>query len=265
MVLEVSDSIWMVLKANLNLLVSAITTLFSVVLGSSQTMIKFMFNTVRSFPIPATFKFRKFLFQIIFFTTLYYLLQSSQDRYAPIAMNINSGWGSKLADALEDSVSSVLVATMKLSLFHGLFTWLTHNIFGAHVVYLPAILASILAAAPFLETYWCCLPAFLDLWLSQDRFYLGLLLVLIHFIVPSNFNPIIHSEIKGGGHPYLTALSIVGAMYLFGIEGAILGPLLLCLLVVLGTVTVNSLNSSPTTFTHQSSVEEPSSIASPAT
>lgn len=99
-------------------------------------------------------------------------------------MNINSAWGSRLTDALEDSVSSVLIATLKLSLFHGLFFWLTHTLFGAHIVYLPSILASVLAAAPFLETYWCSFPAFLDLWLSQDRFYLGLTLVLIHFIVP---------------------------------------------------------------------------------
>lgn len=95
-------------------------------------------------------------------------------------------------------MSSVLVATLKLSLFHGLFTWLTHTVFGAHIIYLPAVLASLLAAAPFLETYWCSVPAFLDLWLSQDRLYLGLILVLIHFIVPSNFNYIMYSEIKGG-------------------------------------------------------------------
>jgi predicted PurR-regulated permease PerM len=197
-------------------------------------------------------------------------------------MNINSAWGMRLADALEDSISSVLVATMKLSLFHGLFTWLTHTVFGAHVVYLPAILASILAAAPFLECYWCVVPAFLDLWLSQDRFYLGLVLFLIHFIVPSNFNPVVHSEIKGGGHPYLTvsltwfqrlrlkilvfqALSIVGGMYLFGIEGAVLGPLLLCLLVVLSTITVNNLNTPTNSFTHQSSIDGSNSIATPAT
>lgn len=108
----------------------------------------------------------------------------------------------------------------------------------------------------------CCFPAFLDLWLSQDRFYLGLTLVLVHFIIPSNFNVLVYSEIKGGGHPYLTALSIIGGIGFFGIQGAILGemkrwsnrfiwfnnllgPLMLCLLVVLSTITVNSLSSSP--------------------
>lgn len=158
---------------------------------------------------------------------------------------MNLPWGSQIAEILEDSISSVLIATIKLALFHGLFTWLTHTVFGAHIVYLPAVLAAVLAAAPFLETYWCSVPAFLDLWLSQDRFYLGLLLVLIHFIVPSNFNPIIHSEIKGGGHPYLTGLSIAGGMYLLGLEGAVLGPLLLCILVVLFNVTMNTLKESP--------------------
>lgn len=172
------------------------------------------------------------------------MLQSSQDRYSPIAINMNLPWGSQIAEILEDSISSVLIATIKLALFHGLFTWLTHTVFGAHIVYLPAVLAAVLAAAPFLETYWCSVPAFLDLWLSQDRFYLGVLLVMIHFIVPSNFNPIIHSEIKGGGHPYLTGLSIAGGMYLLGLEGAVLGPLLLCILVVLFNVTMNTLKES---------------------
>lgn len=162
---------------------------------------------------------------------------------------------------------------MKLSLFHGLFTWFTHTVFGAHVVYLPSMLASIMAAAPFVETYWCSIPAFLDLWLSQDRLYLGITLILIHFIIPSNFNPIVHSEIKGGGHPFLTgknrslakiktdvssftALSIVGGMYLFGgIEGAIYGPLLLCLLSVLSGLIMSNLNSNAN-LTRQSSLEE---------
>ncbi|XP_035900290.1 transmembrane protein 245 isoform X1 [Anopheles stephensi] len=248
MLWEVADSLWMLLRTNLTLLLSAVGTLVSAILGGGHAVLKFLFHT------------------IIFFTTLFYLLQSSQDRYAPTAISINNSWGPRIIQALEDSISSVVVATLKLALFHGLFTWLTHTVFGAHIVYLPAVLASILAAAPFLETYWCSAPAFLDLWLSQDRFWLGVTLVMIHFIVPSNFNPIIHSEIKGGGHPYLTGLSIAGGMYLFGLEGALLGPLLLCLLVVLFEVTISAIRDSPATpQTRKSSLDTNNDIYSPAT
>lgn len=47
MLMEISDSLLIVLKANLSLLFSTITTLFSVVLGGGHAMLKFLFNTVR--------------------------------------------------------------------------------------------------------------------------------------------------------------------------------------------------------------------------
>lgn len=55
-----------------------------------------------------------------------------------------------------------------------------------------------LAAVPFLGTYWCSIPAFLDLWLIQDRFPLGVILVLIHFIFPTSFvDPAIYADVNG--------------------------------------------------------------------
>lgn len=245
---EISDSVLSIIMTNLSLVFSVLATFFGVIIGSGHVMLSLLFNT------------------IIFFTTLYYLLQASHDRFVLMNMNTsNSPLGLRLAEALESSVSSVLFATLKLSLFHGLFTWLTHTLFGAHVVYLPAFISSLLAMAPFLETYWCSIPAFLDLWLSQDRFYLGLVLVAIHFIIPPNFNVVIHSEIQGSGHPYLTGLSIAGGIYVLSLEGAIVGPLLLCILIVLYDVTINSLASpTSTNFTRQSSSEESNMIASPS-
>lgn len=92
------------------------------------------------------------IFQIIFFTALFYLLSSSEERYAGfVAIDaLGLSMGTKLTESLEVSISCVIIATVKLAVFHGLFTWLTHTWFGAHVVFLPAAIAAVLAAAPFL-------------------------------------------------------------------------------------------------------------------
>lgn len=153
--------------------------------------------------------------------------------------------GPRIAEAIEGSIAGVITATAKIALFHGLFTWLTHTVFSANVVYLPAVMASIFAAAPFLGTYWCAVPAFFDLWLAQDRFWTAVILLSLHVFIPTSVDAAVYAEIKSAGHPYLTGLSIAGGLYWLGLQGAILGPLLLCFLVIIFQITLSELKESP--------------------
>lgn len=51
MLLEVADSLWILLRTNLTLLASAIGTLVSVILGGGHAVLKFLFHTVSIFVV----------------------------------------------------------------------------------------------------------------------------------------------------------------------------------------------------------------------
>jgi predicted PurR-regulated permease PerM len=174
---------------------------------------------------------------VIFFTALFYLLGSSTTMYKPVEMFSScipgDGKHSKrFLTAVEEAVNGVFTASFKMALFYGMWTWLIHTLFQINIVFVPSFLAALFGAVPLLMPYWAAIPAVLELFLIQGEWTLAILMMLAQMAPMSMVDTQIYSEIKGGGHPYLTGLAVAGGIFCFGIQGAIMGPVILCCVFV---------------------------------
>ena len=157
-----------------------------------------------------------------------------------------------LIRAIEDSIRSVFVASLKMASFYGVYTYLIYSLFSVSIVYLPSILAALLAFLPLLGTYWTAIPGILELWLIHNRPLHAILFAIMHCLpLVIGVDQAIYSEIKVG-HPYLTGLAFAGGVYCLGLEGAIIGPIVLCLFIVIGKMITSSASSATTGGTNKS-------------
>lgn len=85
-------------------------------------------------------------FQFIFLSTLFYLLAASGDTYLPVEFVVSltpqPGEASPVVlsfyASVEAAIASVLVTTLKRTVFYGMYTLLTHTLFGLDIVVLPS-------------------------------------------------------------------------------------------------------------------------------
>ena len=213
------DSLYLLLKSNINILFTIVQLLISILFQGGFAILNF------------------FISLIVYLTALFYLLSTSDKRYKPLQwMNeiaiIKGQRGQLLSKAIEESIRSVFVASLKMGAFYGLYTWIIHNLFSLNIFYIPSILAALFGFLPILGTYWSALPGVLELWLVRRQPFYALLFFICNIFPTYVVDMAIYSDIKGG-HPYLTGLAIAGGLYCLGLEGALIGPIVLCLFIVI--------------------------------
>jgi predicted PurR-regulated permease PerM len=191
------NDLYRLIRDNLGLLRTVLDSIWT-----NTTLLLTLLSTIISLLFTGGFALFNFLVSfIVFVTLLFYLLShSDQPIYRPTEWlnNILAIGGSGLGQAVNDAVTSVFVASLKIAAFYGLYTYVLHTIVSSNLVFLPAVIASICAVT--LKSYWAALPGCLDLWLVQQR-PLGALLLLLGQIAPVYVvDTAIYSEVKGGGH-----------------------------------------------------------------
>lgn len=216
MIMDVLESVWALISSNMALLFKIFFTFANGILEGGAAFLNFVVQFV------------------VFITALYYLLLYSDHYYAPVEIMTSllptTVERAEYTSALFDATRGIFGASFKLSIFYSSYVWVTHTLFSLEMVFVPALLAGILSLIPVVGVYWSSVPGFLVLWLVDGRFLRALAFLLLQILPTYVIDMAVYSEIEGGWHPYITGLAVAGGMYYFGIEGAIIGPLVICIL-----------------------------------
>nr|CDJ83344.1 Transmembrane protein [Haemonchus contortus] len=231
----VARSIWSVLSVNLTFVLSLMAALAGLLFSFGMDIL----NTIIEI--------------IVFLTMVYYLLSASRERWLPIQ------WFSDMAElaaipdtpsstakdgkspsvmesdvtgAIEQAIFGVFVLSLKMAVFYGLYTYFVHSLFDLNIVFVPCLLAALFAAVPIMPPYIVAIFGFLELWLVRDELSVAIVFAVMSFAPHMYVDAAFYREVKFS-HPYVTGLSILGGMYWLGLQGAIIGPIILCSFLVL--------------------------------
>eukprot|EP00127_Corallochytrium_limacisporum_P001680 Clim_evm17s77 gene=Clim_evmTU17s77 len=169
---------------------------------------------------------------VIFLSIVFFILNGDHDlpniviRPFPVGEHFHR----RFSKAVTEAIQGIYVCTLKISVFHMLLTWVTFSFLEVKGVYLSMLLAGFFSVLPFLSSYMICISPLVQGYFKGNM--TGATIVFfIHFLAVWTVDGYIYEEIPSS-HPFLAGLAIVLGIYTFDIPGALYGPLLVCLAII---------------------------------
>ncbi|MBN2354911.1 AI-2E family transporter [candidate division KSB1 bacterium] len=181
--------------------------------------------------------FLLFTYTIITLFTMFYFFRDGERIIGQIMslLPMDDEYKTNLIDRFVSISRATVKGTLILGLIQGTLGGITLWIFGFNASAMWGMVMVVLSILPMLGSYLVLLPA-AAFEIIMGRYLNGLGIALISIIIISNIDNLLRPRLVGrdaGMHDLMVFFSTLGGIYLFGIMGFIVGPVIAALMITL--------------------------------
>ncbi|TMW63451.1 hypothetical protein Poli38472_002392 [Pythium oligandrum] len=195
----------------------------SIAFGSVAQLIFLVFTLVIAF---VSLGIRSFFF----LSSMFYLLSTKWDpieRFVEDLLPIQVEKRPQVVHSLRKVVEGVFFLPLKMASLHALVTLVSFTMVNADFVYLATTFTFFISIVPIIPPYLVCLPWVFSIWVTSS-FLKAIALFAVQYFAFTMLDDMLYEKSIVALNSYVSALSVVFGVYVFGIEGVIFGPLSVC-------------------------------------
>ncbi|CAM9090697.1 unnamed protein product [Laminaria digitata] len=166
---------------------------------------------------------------VLFFTCVFYMtshddfLERTVGDFLPIAEKDQK----RAMNMLRGAIQGVFFLPCKVACLHGVVTLFSFVVLQIEFPFFAAFLAVLVSILPIVPAYIICWPWALTLVLHGR--WVGVALAMSQYLIFSLIDTELYAQGVREANPYLTGLSSFLGFAVFGPQGVVLGPLIICL------------------------------------
>lgn len=165
-----------------------------------------------------------------FISSLFYLLCTNWDpieRFVEDLLPIQVEKRPDVVRSLRRVIEGVFFLPLKMASIHAIVTMVSFTIMNADFMYLATTVTFFISIVPIIPPYLVCVPWVISIGLTSS-IVKALALFVVQYVAFAVLDEMLYEKSIVALNAYVSALSVVFGVYVFGFEGVIFGPLIVC-------------------------------------